>query len=109
MQPIIINGFSSLCAKFWPTDAKKFRIFSVEGAPPNEQRIAQFIQTSLILVTALGPVTGYDKASKSAHKPLGEETTLKSAALAARWIDETTSVRLPLRRRWCFPELMVQC
>jgi fumarate hydratase class II len=40
-----------------------------------------------MLVTALSPVVGYDKASAIAHKALAEGTTLKEAALATGWID----------------------
>jgi len=41
-----------------------------------------------MLVTALSPVIGYDKASKIAHRAMDEDTTLKQAALASGWIDE---------------------
>jgi fumarate hydratase class II len=66
----------------------------VEGTVLNEKRIAQFVQNSLMLVTALSPEIGYDKASKIAHKALDEETTLKQAALATGWIDEKTFDRV---------------
>ena len=67
---------------------EKFRIFSVEVTTLNEKRIAQFVHNSLMLVTALSPVIGYDKASKIAHRAMDEDTTLKQAALASGWIDE---------------------
>jgi len=62
----------------------------VEGTTLNQKRIAEFVQNSLMLVTALSPVIGYDKSSKIAHKALDEGTTLKQAALATGWIDEKT-------------------
>jgi fumarate hydratase class II len=87
MRPIIINNFLH-SALILADGCEKFRIFSVEGTTLNEKRIAQFVQNSLMLVTALSPVIGYDKASKIAHKALNEETTLKQAAMATGWIDE---------------------
>ena len=69
-------------ARILADGCEKFRIFSVEGTALNETRIGEFVQKSLMLVTALSPVIGYDKASKIAHKALDEGTTLKQAALA---------------------------
>jgi fumarate hydratase class II len=89
MRPIIINNFLH-SARILADGCEKFRVFSVEGTKLNEKRIAQFVQNSLMLVTALSPVIGYDKASKIAHKAMDEETTLKQAALATGWIDEKT-------------------
>ena len=89
MRPIIINNFLH-SARILADGCEKFRVFSVEGTVLNEKRIAQFVQNSLMLVTALSPVIGYDKASRIAHKALDEETTLKQAALATGWIDEKT-------------------
>ena len=43
-----------------------------------------------MLVTALSPVIGYDKASAIAHRALAQGTTLKQAALTTGWIDERT-------------------
>ena len=77
-------------ARILADGCEKFRTFSVEGTRLNEKRIAAFVQNSLMLVTALSPVIGYDKASKIAHKALDEGTTLKLAALATGWIDEKT-------------------
>jgi fumarate hydratase class II len=58
-----------------------FRTFLVEGAEPNHKQIDAFLQRSLMLVTALSPVIGYDKASKVAHYALDNDLTLKEAAL----------------------------
>jgi fumarate hydratase class II len=89
MRPIIINNFLH-SARILADGCEKFRVFSVEGTTLNEKRIAQFVENSLMLVTALSPVIGYDKASKIAHKALDEDTTLKQAALATGWLDEKT-------------------
>ena len=58
-----------------------FRKFLVEGTQPNRKKIAEYVERSLMLVTALAPVIGYDKASKIAHHALEHDLTLKDAAL----------------------------
>jgi fumarate hydratase class II len=58
-----------------------FRKFLVEGTEPNIKQISNFVERSLMLVTALSPVIGYDKASKLAHYALDHDLTLKDAAL----------------------------
>jgi fumarate hydratase class II len=60
---------------------QNFRVFLVEGTKPNLTKIGQFVERSLMLVTALSPVIGYDKASKTAHYALDNDLTLKEAAL----------------------------
>ena len=102
MRPIIINNFlHSAC--ILADGCEKFRVFSVEGTQLNEKRIAQFVQNSLMLVTALSPVIGYDKASKIAHKALEEDVTLKQAALATGWIDEKTFDDVVDAKKMVFP------
>jgi fumarate hydratase class II len=61
-----------------------FRKFLVEGTEPNLKQIGNFVERSLMLVTALSPVIGYDKASKVAHFALDHNLTLKEAALQLR-------------------------
>jgi fumarate hydratase class II len=58
-----------------------FSKFLVEGAKPNLRRIKAYVEGSLMLVTALAPVIGYDKASKIAHFANDNELSLKAAAL----------------------------
>ena len=65
-----------------------FRTFLVEGAEPNHKQIDSFLQRSLMLVTALSPVIGYDKASKVAHYALDNDLTLKEAALKLGAVSE---------------------
>jgi fumarate hydratase, class II len=89
MRPIIINNFLH-SARILGDGSEKFRVYSVEGTKLNEKRIAEFVDNSLMLVTALSPVIGYDKASRIAHQALDQGTTLKQAALATGWIDEKT-------------------
>jgi fumarate hydratase, class II len=58
-----------------------FRKFLVEGTEPNLEQISKFVECSLMLVTALSPVIGYDTASRVAHYALDHGLTLKEAAL----------------------------
>ncbi len=58
-----------------------FRKFLVEGTKPNLKRIQEYVGRSLMLVTALAPVIGYDKASKIAHHAIDHDLTLREAAL----------------------------
>jgi fumarate hydratase, class II len=58
-----------------------FRKFLVEGTKPNLKKINEYVERSLMLVTALAPVIGYDKASKIAHHAMDNDLTLKDAAL----------------------------
>jgi fumarate hydratase class II len=52
-----------------------------EGTEPNLKQISNFVERSLMLVTALSPVIGYDKASQVGHYALDHDMTLKEAAL----------------------------
>jgi fumarate hydratase, class II len=65
-----------------------FRRFLIEGTQPNRKKIADYVERSLMLVTALAPVIGYDKASTIAHYALDNDLTLKSAALKLGFVTE---------------------
>jgi fumarate hydratase, class II len=65
-----------------------FRKFLVEGTKPNRKKISEYVERSLMLVTALAPVIGYDKASKIAHYAMDNELTLKAAALKLGFVTE---------------------
>jgi fumarate hydratase class II len=54
----------------------------IEGVQLHREQVDQFVDDSLMLVTALSPVVGYDQASAIAHKANDEGTTLRDAALA---------------------------
>jgi fumarate hydratase, class II len=58
-----------------------FRKFLIEGTKPNIKKIGEYVDRSLMLVTALSPVIGYDKASTIAHHALDNDLTLRAAAL----------------------------
>ena len=73
---IMADGCTSFCK------------FLVEGTHPNEKRIREYLDRSLMLVTALSPVIGYDKASKIAHYAMDNDLTLKEAALRLGFVTE---------------------
>ena len=62
----------------------------VEGIEPNRARIAELVERSLMLVTALAPVIGYDNAAKIAKHAHENSLTLKQSALALGLVDEAT-------------------
>jgi fumarate hydratase class II len=71
-----------------------FRQFLVEGTRPNRKKISEYVHRSLMLVTALAPVIGYDKASAIAHFAAEHDLTLKEAALKLGHVDEATFDRV---------------
>jgi fumarate hydratase class II len=65
-----------------------FHKFLVEGTKPNLRKIKEYVDRSLMLVTALAPVIGYDKASQIAHYAMDHDLTLKEAALKLGFVTE---------------------
>ncbi len=65
-----------------------FRTFLVEGTEPDLKQIDRFVQQSLMLVTALSPEIGYDKASEIAHYANDHDLTLKDAALKLGYVSD---------------------
>jgi len=71
-----------------------FRKYLIEGTRPNLRRIKEYVERSLMLVTALVPVIGYDKASKIAHYAMEHDLILKDAALKLGFISEAEFDRI---------------
>ena len=65
-----------------------FEEHCARGIEPNRERIEELLNRSLMLVTALNPYIGYDKAAEIAKKAHREGTTLKEAALALGYVAE---------------------
>jgi len=86
MRPIVINNFLH-AATILADGSDKFRSYSVEGTQLNLPKIEEFLNRSLMLVTALSPVIGYDKASAIAHAAMDKNLTLREAALASGLIN----------------------
>jgi fumarate hydratase class II len=80
MRPIIINNVLH-SARILGDACVKLREYSVEGITLDRGRIDKYVNESLMLVTALSPVIGYDKASAIAHRAQEQNMTLRDAAV----------------------------
>jgi fumarate hydratase class II len=76
------------------TGMESFAERCVEGIEPNRTRIAELVDRSLMLVTALAPEIGYDNAAKIAKQAHHDGTTLREAALASGLVDAATFDRV---------------
>ncbi|MFF4653313.1 class II fumarate hydratase [Streptomyces sp. NPDC001380] len=85
MRPVIINNFLHM-TRILADACDRFREYCVEGADLDLDRVGEYVDRSLMLVTALSPAIGYDKASAIAHKANDEGTTLREAALATGYV-----------------------
>jgi fumarate hydratase class II len=89
---IIFNVAKSL--RLLTDGCRNFRVFLVEGMEANRKQIAGFVERSLMLVTALSPVIGYEKASRVAHHAFDHDLTLRDAALQLGFVDGETFDRV---------------
>ena len=80
-----------------------FRKYMIEGTEPNRKKIAEYLDRSLMLVTALTPVIGYDKASQIAHHAMEHDLTLKAAALQLGFVSEAEFDRVVDPRKMVTP------
>jgi len=71
-----------------------FRKFLVEGTEPNRKKIAFYVESSLMLATALSPEIGYDKTAQITHYALDNDLTLKQAALKLGLVSEADFDRI---------------
>jgi fumarate hydratase class II len=84
-KPVIIyNVLHSV--RLLTESSQSFTEFCVEGLEPNEARIRQHLENSLMLVTALNPLIGYDKAAEVAKKAHKEGSTLREAAISLGYL-----------------------
>lgn len=86
-KPLIIYNITH-SIRIMSDGCVNFRKFLVEGTKPNLKKINENVESSLMLVTALAPVIGYDKASKIAHYAADNDLTLKQAALKLGLVNE---------------------
>jgi fumarate hydratase class II len=84
-----------------------FRKFLVEGTKPNLKKISEYVDRSLMLVTALSPIIGYDKASKIAHYAMDNDLTLKQAALKLGFVSEAEFDRIVDPRKMVKPDVAI--
>jgi fumarate hydratase, class II len=80
-RPVLISNYLH-SALIMADMCDHFREFMVEGAELNEPKLKQDIERSVMMVTALSPVIGYDQASVISHYAIDRDLTLKQAALA---------------------------
>ena len=98
MRPLVIHNFVQ-AARLLGDASGSFRRYTIEGLELNRPRIAELVDRSLMLVTALAPVIGYDRAAAIAHEAHVHHTTLREAALASGAIDVETFDRVVDARR----------
>ena len=99
-RPMVIRNFLH-SAKLLAHACENFNDHCAVGIEPNRERIEQLMRDSLMLVTALNPHIGYEKAAAIAKKAHKEGTTLKDAALALGYVTEQQF------DEWVRPEDMV--
>jgi fumarate hydratase, class II len=99
-KPVIIYDFLA-SARMLADAIASFVRYCVEGIEPNEARIAQLMERSLMLVTALTPHIGYDRAAQIAKQAHRQGTTLREAAVASGHVSAEDF------DRWVRPEAMI--
>ncbi|KAL3681310.1 hypothetical protein R1sor_024266 [Riccia sorocarpa] len=86
-KPLLANGLL-MSMRLLGDASESFRKNCMVGLKANEAKISEYLERSLMLVTALNPVIGYDKAAAVAKKAHKEQTTLKAAALELGYLTE---------------------
>jgi fumarate hydratase class II len=100
-KPMIAHNFLQ-SARLLADGMTSFDQHCAHGIEPNRERIGELMERSLMLVTALAPHIGYDKAAQIAKKAQHEGTTLKQAALALGYVTEQQFAQ------WIVPMAMTQ-
>jgi fumarate hydratase class II len=85
-KPMIIHAFLQ-SARLLADGCRSFEEHCARGIEPNEARIRELVEGSLMLVTALAPHIGYDRAAEIAKKAHREGSTLRAAALALGYVN----------------------
>ncbi len=86
-KPLILHNIVQ-SVKIISDSCLNFTKYLLEGTKPNKKKIAYFLDQSLMLVTALSPVIGYDKASKLAHYADDNDCTLREANKKLMYLKE---------------------
>jgi fumarate hydratase class II len=84
-KPVLIHNFLQ-SARLLGDGARSFDEHCARGIEPDRKRIAELVQRSLMLVTALNPHIGYDKAAKIAKEAHRSGSTLREAAVGSGWL-----------------------
>src|SRR2546421_204726 len=99
-KPLVIHAFLQ-SARLLADGCRSFEEHCARGIEPNEPRIRELLERSLMLVTALSPHIGYDRAAEIAKKAHREGTTLREAALALGYVSAQDF------DRWVEPRAMI--
>jgi fumarate hydratase class II len=99
-KPVLIHAFLQ-SARLLADGCRSFEEHCARGIRPDEKRIRELLGRSLMLVTALAPRIGYDKAAEIAKKAHREGRTLREAALALGYVSARDF------DRWVRPESMI--
>ncbi len=86
-KPLIIFNFLQSC-RLLSDGCKSFQEHLVKGLKANEKKIQEYVEQSLMLITALSPLLGYDKCAKIAHLAHVENRTLKDVAVSLGYLTE---------------------
>jgi fumarate hydratase class II len=86
-KPLLIHNFMQ-SVRLLTDGMNSFNVHCAQGITPNRERIAELVARSLMLVTALNPHIGYDKAAQIAKKAHQENLSLKEAALQLDYVTE---------------------
>ena len=100
-KPVIIHNFMN-SVHLLTDSARMFNKYCVKDMEADERAISQSVHSSLMLVTALAPKIGYDKAAEIAHKAWHDGTSLLDACLALGYLSEAEF------KETVRPELMVK-
>ena len=100
-KPLIIHNFLS-SVRLLADGMRSFDVHCARGIEANVPRIAELVARSLMLVTALSPHIGYDRASEIAKQAHHQGTSLREAALALGYVTDEDF------ERWVRPEDMVR-
>ncbi len=99
-KPLLAHNFLQ-SARLLADAMTSFEVHCVRGITANQERIAQMLSHSLMLVTALAPHIGYDRAAQIAKKAHQEGTSLREAALSLGYVSASDF------ERWVVPEQMI--
>ncbi|MGA8412908.1 MAG: class II fumarate hydratase [Xanthobacteraceae bacterium] len=106
-KPLMIDNIMN-SIRIMTDGCVNFRKFLVEGTEPNLAQIKRYVDRSLMLVTALSPVIGYDKASQTAHYALDHDLTLKEAALELKMVSAEEFDRIVDPKKMVKPYVAVE-
>jgi fumarate hydratase class II len=98
---LIFNVLQS--SKILADGCRNFTEFLVQGLKPDQERLDIYLHRSLMLVTALSPVIGYDKAARIAHLAHDRKLTLKEAALKLGYLTAEEFDRLVDPYKMAYP------